>query len=447
MTINSKKTFTPFKAINIKDVKDSKNKELFKTYKDKENNIQYIVLSDDMLSGDFVNALQNFLLNSKESYSIDFESFERFNIAEKDLVNMVVNAIYYGENIPFECKTKKTELFQHDLVIDQKKYKQDLEEAKIIADTSIFVRRLQDMPINLMRSSNFVDEIKKAFKGIDSVEIIVHDKKWLEKKGMNLLLGVNAGSNDEPYLIEARYIAEGLDKPTTALVGKGVCFDSGGYDLKPAPHMRWMKFDMSGAATVMGTVLALAKNKVKTNVVALGAMVANEIGPNAQHPDDIWQSYSGKYVEIDNTDAEGRLIMADTIAYAVKDLKEELKVNRLIDISTLTGAMIYALGDTFTGVWCTRDNSWQKYELAAKEAGELVWRMPFHKDFLDMLKSDIADISNSVSKPQGGSSRAAEFLKFFTDGIDYIHLDVAGTTDRNNKGQASMLRSMYNFVK
>ncbi|MBQ5500797.1 MAG: leucyl aminopeptidase, partial [Mycoplasmataceae bacterium] len=242
-------------------------------------------------------------------------------------------------------------------------------------------------------------------------------------------------------------IAEGKDKPTTALVGKGVCFDSGGYDLKPAPHMRWMKFDMSGAATVMGTVLALAKNKVKTNVVALGAMVANEIGPNAQHPDDIWQSYSGKYVEIDNTDAEGRLIMADAIAYAVKDLKEELKVNRLIDISTLTGAMIYALGDTFTGVWCTKDNSWQKYELAAKEAGELVWRMPFHKDFLDMLKSDIADISNSVSKPQGGSSRAAEFLKFFTDGIDYIHLDVAGTTDRNNKGQASMLRSMYNFVK
>ena len=457
MVVNSKNTknFTPLKAIDIKDVKDPENKELFKTYKDGDT--EYMVLSDritkgdkDVQVGDFVNALQKVMKDAKTPYSVDFESFNKFGIPEKDLVGMVVNSIYYGEKIPLEYKAEHpTKTVEHNLVIDDKAHKEDIAKAQVIADTSIFVRRLQDTPTCYMRPQNFADEITKRFAPLvkaKKVKLIIHDEKWLKDKGFNLLLGVNAGSADPACLIEVQYMAGNKEDGTTALVGKGVCFDSGGYNLKPGPHMRWMKYDMTGAATVMGTIYALAENNVKTNVVALGAMVANEIGPKAQHPDDVWKSYNGKYVEIDNTDAEGRLIMADTIAYAVKDLKKSLNVNRLIDISTLTGAMMYALGETYTGVWTSKDSSWDKYQEAANKAGELVWRMPFHKDFRDLLKSDIADIANSVSSPKAGSSRAAEFLRSFTDDIDYIHLDVAATSVKGNRGQASMLRSMYNFV-
>ena len=457
MIVNSKdtKNFAPLKAIDIKDVKDPENQVLFKTYQD--GNTQYMVLSDqitkgnkDVQVGDFVNALQKVMKDAKTPYSVDFESFNKFGIPEKDLVGMVVNSIYYGEKIPLEYKAEHpVKTVQHNLVIDDKAHKEDIEKAQVIAETSVFVRKLQDTPTCYMRPQNFADEMTKLFAPLvkaKKVKLIIHDEKWLKDKGFNLLLGVNAGSADPCCLIEVQYMAGNKEDGTTALVGKGVCFDAGGYNLKTAAHMRWMKYDMSGAATVMGTIYALAKNNVKTNVVALGAMVANEIGPKAQHPDDVWKSYNGKYVEIDNTDAEGRLIMADTIAYAVKDLKKSLNVNRLVDISTLTGAIVYALGDTYTGVWTSKDATWKKYQEAANQAGELVWRMPFHKDFRDLLKSDIADIANSVPSPLGGSSRAAEFLRSFTDGIDYVHLDVYGTSFKGNKGQASMLRSMYNFV-
>ena len=457
MIVNSKdqKNFTPLKAIDIKDVKNPENQELFKTYKDGDT--QYMVLSDriskgdkDIQTGDFVNALQKVLKDAKTPYSIDFESFNKFGIPEKDLVGMMVNAISYGENIPLAYKAEHpVKTVQHNLEIDDKKHQDDLKKAKVIADTSIFVRKLQDTPTCYMRPQNFADEMKKLFDPLikeKKVKFIIHDEKWLKDKGFNLLLGVNAGSADPACLIEVQYMAGAKDEGTTALVGKGVCFDSGGYNLKWTPHIRWMKYDMSGAATVMGTIYALATNNVKTNVVALGAMVANEIGPKAQHPDDVWKSYNGKYVEIENTDAEGRLIMADTIAYAVKDLKKSLNVNRLIDISTLTMAVILALGDTYNGVWTSKDSTWKQYQDAATKAGELVWRLPFHKDFRDMLKSDIADIMNAVRSPLGGSSRAAEFLRSFTDGIDYVHLDVCGTSFKDNKGQASMLRTMYNFV-
>ena len=457
MIVNSKdqKNFTPLKAIDIKDVKNPENQELFKTYKDGDT--QYMVLSDriskgdkDVQTGDFVNALQKVLKDAKTPYSIDFESFNKFGVPAKDLVGMMVNAIYYGENIPLTYKTEHpVKTVEHNLQIDEKVHQDDIEKAKVIADTSVFVRKLQDTPTCYMRPQNFADEMKKLFAPLikaKKVKFIIHDEKWLKDKGFNLLLGVNAGSADPCCLIEVQYMAGAKDEGTTALVGKGVCFDTGGYNLKWTPHIRWMKYDMSGAATVMGTIYALATNNVKTNVVALGAMVANEIGPKAQHPDDVWKSYNGKYVEIENTDAEGRLIMADTIAYAVKDLKKSLNVNRLIDISTLTMAMIIALGDTYTGVWTSKDATWKKYQEAATKSGELVWRMPFHKDYRDMLKSDIADIMNAVRSPLGGSSRAAEFLRSFTDGIDYVHLDVCGTSFKDNKGQASMLRTMYNFV-
>ena len=457
MVVNSKdtKNFTPLKAIDIKDVKDPKNQELFKIYKDGDT--EYMVLSDrinskgdkDIQTGDFVNALQK-VLKAKTPYSIDFESFNKFGIPENDLVGMIVNAIYYGEEIPLEYKEEHpTKTIQHNLQIDESAHKDDIEKAKVIAQTSVFVRKLQDTPTCYMRPQNFAEEMSKLFAPLikaKKVKFIIHDEKWLKDKGFNLLLGVNAGSADPCCLIEVQYMAGSKDEGTTALVGKGVCFDSGGYDLKWTPHIRWMKYDMTGAATVMGTIYALAENNVKTNVVALGAMVANEIGPKAQHPDDVWKSYNGKYVEIENTDAEGRLIMADTIAYVVKDLKKPLNVTRLVDISTLTMAVILALGDTYNGVWTSKDSTWKQYQDAATKAGELVWRLPFHKDFRDMLKSDIADISNAVRSPLGGSSRAAEFLRSFTDDIDYVHLDVCGTSFKDNKGQASMLRSMYNFV-
>ncbi|MDE7221984.1 MAG: leucyl aminopeptidase, partial [Ureaplasma sp.] len=363
------------------------------------------------------------------------------------ILAVLIDAIEYASNFPvaWDAKTNKSNKIEHCLELSN-----DLlpvaNEYMSVASSKTFVRSLQDMPSNMMNPAKFESKIKQRFQNLKNVQIEVLDSKILKEKEMNLILAVGQGctqSEESSRIVVIKYLNNPNDKNINCFIGKGICFDTGGLNIKTGNYMRWMKYDMSGSAIVAGLAESLAKNNIKTNFIAICALATNLCGSNSYRPDDVIIGYNKMSVEIDNTDAEGRLVMADAIAYAVKDLN----ATRIFDIATLTGAMIYALGDTYTGVWTNDEIMWNNLEVASKKSGELVWRLPFHHDFKDLLKSQFADICNSVSDPRGGSSRAAMFLKQFTNDLPYMHFDVAATADKGNVGTGIMLHTMYNFFK
>ena len=434
------------KAIDLNDGLNSENKKVFETF-EKENTI-YFVLANDLKNADmplFYETIKTFFQKLAKSITVDINSF--INFANKDLrrcsiMTNLVTAMRFWEKDPFTLKTKDIKELKHEVIVDESLRKM-YEKAQTIAESQFFCRRLQDTPSDIMTPIKFVEEIQQLFKPFESkVKISVMDKKQLEEKGMNLILAVNKGSLIEPRLLTIEYKNSDSDE-LFAYVGKGITFDSGGMSLKPSSAMKWMKYDMSGAAIVASTLYALVKNEIQTNVVAVMPLTENMLSPNAVRPDDIVKSYSGLTVEIDNTDAEGRLILADALTYAARDLK----ATKIFDVATLTGAMIFSLGDTFSGCWATSGEDWKNVRTTSHWAGEFIWRLPFHDDFLKPLKSDFADLKNSSNDRKAGSSRAACFLKEFTDGVNYIHFDVAATADKNDRGQGVMIKTLYRFAK
>ncbi|MCK5867274.1 MAG: leucyl aminopeptidase family protein, partial [Mycoplasmataceae bacterium] len=228
-------------------------------------------------------------------------------------------------------------------------------------------------------------------------------------------------------------------KEKTTYVGKGIMFDSGGYSIKTGRHMSGMKYDMSGSAIIAGAMKLISKNKPKANISAVLMLTDNSIGTSARSVDGVDISMSGKTVEVNNTDAEGRLVLADGITYAIK----KLNTTRIIDVATLTGAVLVALGNTYTGVWTTEEKDWETVSKAAKVKDELVWRLPFHEDFDKYIKnSKIADLRNTDFTGKGGSSSAAGFLRHFTEGKPFVHFDIAGTADVNENATAVMTKTL-----
>ncbi len=451
MTINSKKSFknklvAVTKKHGITEFKDKKNLyEIFQS----DFNTYNIILDKDLNLNELYRALVKFFQANKKEFDLDLDSFFTVtnNEFNHDLIAIVMNAVEISTTHSYNVKANKGELAKVNIKMSDAKLQPIVKEYETIVEARTKARTLQDTPSNIMVPGKFVQEIKEIFKGMKNVKIEVLDRKQLEAKGMNLLVGVGQAAQsdmDQPRLVVISFMNDSSKKnDITAYVGKGVCFDTGGLNIKTGGHMRWMKYDMSGAAISAMTLYSLAKNNVTGNFVAVCPLVLNLCDTYGQRPDDVVVSYSGKSVEIDNTDAEGRLILADAITYAVRDLK----ASRIFDIATLTGAMVYGLGDTYTGVWASNDKVWQLTETAAAKAGELVWRMPFHNDFLEMLKSEVADIANSVSDPRGGSSRAACFLKDFTEDTPYVHFDIAITATIKNLGTGIMLNTFYNMGK
>ncbi|WP_031489152.1 leucyl aminopeptidase [Ureaplasma canigenitalium] len=448
MTLNNKQEYIyTLTAVNkdhgIKDFeKETKPYSVFGGAHQKQ---QYIIIDDEFNSNELYRSLVKFLSSSSKPVSVDLNSMVKLVKEDKlnSLISIVVSALEYAEATPFTLKSNPVEKNVHNLVVDTK-YEELVKKHETIAKEITITRGMQDAPSNLMTPGDFEEQIRNRIQGLD-IKMTVLNRMDLVKKGMNLHVGVGGAAVSEKYqprLIVLEYMNNPSNENKMAFVGKGVCFDTGGYNVKTGPHMRHMKFDMSGAAISASTLISLAKNKEKVNAYAVLPLVFNLLGAEAQRPDDVLKSYNGKTVEIDNTDAEGRLILADALTYAVRDLK----VNKIFDIATLTGAMIYALGDTYSGVWSTCDCMWKMIEKSADEAGELVWRLPFHNDFLKMLDSHVADIANSVSDPRGGSSRAAVFLREFTEGVTYAHFDVAITADVGHKGTGVMLKTFYNFI-
>ena len=240
---------------------------------------------------------------------------------------------------------------------------------------------------------------------------------------MGLLLAVNRGSSIEPRVVKIEYKGDPENKKVLGIIGKGITFDSGGMDLKPSASMETMRSDMSGAASVLCVMKSLAELKVKKNVIAVIPLTENMLSSNAYRPGDIFRSYSGKTVEIGNTDAEGRLILADAIAYMEKEIKPEL----IIDIATLTGACVVTFGETVAAFLSNDDRLAAAIESASAETGEKLWRLPFFDDYEDRMKSEIADLSNMSSEKNAGTIAGAVFLKKFIDKTPWLHIDIAGT--------------------
>jgi leucyl aminopeptidase len=296
-----------------------------------------------------------------------------------------------------------------------------LEKGRIIAEAANLTRDIAVEPPNLLTPLALAERARRmaAESGL-SFEVLDQDR--MRQLGMGALLGVAQGSAAPPALIVMRYTPEkAASKDHLGLVGKGVTFDTGGISIKPSEGMEKMKYDMAGGAAVIGAMQAIARLKPPVAVTGIVPAVENMPGSRAQRPGDIVASLSGKTIEVLNTDAEGRLILADAITYA-----KRLGCTHLVDTATLTGAIVVALGHTSSGVYTNDDKLLERWMDAAKEAGEKMWHMPLDDDYRDQLNTVYADIQN-IGTRWGGACTAAAFIKEFVEDTPWVHVDVAGT--------------------
>ena len=294
-----------------------------------------------------------------------------------------------------------------------------VKKARIIAGAVYFARDLISAPANEMTPSIMAQKAREI-AARKNVSCKVLDKKKMKEIGMNALLGVASGSCEEPKFIILEYAGGRKNAAPIVLVGKGLTFDSGGISIKPADKMDEMKTDMSGGAAVMGAIMAAADLQLPLNITGLVPATENMPGGSALKPGDILKSYSGKTIEVLNTDAEGRLILADALAYA-----SVYKPEAVIDLATLTGACIVALGDDVIGMLGTDDKLKKEIDKAAQNTGELVWELPLWESYHELIKSDIADYKNSGGRA-AGTITAAAFLSKFAGDYPWVHLDIAG---------------------
>ncbi|MDQ3699076.1 MAG: leucyl aminopeptidase [Gemmatimonadota bacterium] len=285
-------------------------------------------------------------------------------------------------------------------------------------------RRLAMMPSNLC-TPDYLVETARDLASRFGLELTVLGRAEMEREGMGSFLSVAQGSPEDPKLIALEHRKGGggggeAGKPIV-LVGKGICFDTGGISIKPAQGMESMKFDMCGAAGVLGAMQAIAQLELPVNVVGLVGTTTNMPSGTAVKPGDVVRALNGKYIEVINTDAEGRLVLADVLSYA-----RRYDPAAVIDAATLTGACVIALGHTATAVFGTDDALVQEVLAAGKRAGELGWQLPLWDDYKELIKSDVADMKNTGGRP-AGSITAAMFLKEFVDSFPWVHLDIAGT--------------------
>ena len=300
-----------------------------------------------------------------------------------------------------------------------------LEPLSAVADGVIFARDLVSEPANVLYPAEFAKRVK-ALESL-GLEVEILGEAEMEKLGMRTLLGVGQGSRRESQLAIMKWNGGEAGAQPLAFVGKGVCFDTGGISIKPADGMEDMKWDMGGAAAVTGTMIALAGRKAKVNAVGVLGLVENMPDGNAQRPGDVVVSMSGQTVEVINTDAEGRLVLADALWYT----QERFKPKFMIDLATLTGAMIVALGLDYAGVFSNSDDVADPILAAAKKVGENFWRMPIPAIYEQHIDSKIADVKNTGNGRAGGSITAALFLQRFTNGVPWAHLDIAPTAWAN----------------
>ncbi len=330
---------------------------------------------------------------------------------------------------------------------DIKKVKQACEEGRIVAEAANLARDMVNRPANYMTPADMA-EAAAGLAEESGLELSVLEKKDMQKLGMGALLGVAQGSCQPPKMIILSYKAKKGKEIDLALLGKGITFDSGGISLKSSRKMEEMKYDMAGGAAVIAAIAAMDRLQLKINVTAIVPAVENLPGGSALKPGDVLKAMNGKTIEIISTDAEGRLVLADAMGYANK-----LKAKRIVDVATLTGACVVALGYITTGVMGNNQRLIDGVLAAGRETGEYMWQLPMFKEYKELNKSDIADIKNAGSGSAGTIS-AGQFLAEFAGNIPWVHLDIAGTAYSSKeykyipKGATGVpVRSLVNLAK
>ncbi len=392
--VNSKKKIV---LISIKkNLKTSDIENLgaeFHSRIDYSKNSEYFINSDSIIS-DHKNLLGYFLHGLKlKSYK-----FNKYK-SKKDTTTISINVIG-SKNMPSNMSQIKF---------------------KALEEGTFYARDLVSEPGNVLHPDEYAKRINSLKK--DGLKVTIYDQKKLKKLGMNALLGVGQGSIRGSYLVIMEWNGAKNNSRPLAFVGKGVCFDTGGYSLKPAKFMEDMTYDMAGSATVVGLMKSLALRKAKINAVGVVGLVENMVSGNAQRPGDIVKSYSGKTIEVLNTDAEGRLVLADALTFTEKKFKPKF----IIDLATLTGAIIVCLGSEYAGLFSNDDKLSKQIYNAGEKVEEKVWRMPLHKNYDKLMNSKNADMQNINYVGGAGSTTAAQFLqRFILNKTPWAHLDIAG---------------------
>ncbi|MDC1148858.1 leucyl aminopeptidase [Pelagibacteraceae bacterium] len=361
---------------------------------------------------------------SKDKIEVSFDYLSK-DLKHKDNIikNVLIGMLsrnYYFKN--YKLKEDYKIITKINLISNQKNViNKHLIYAKNIDLGVTETRNLVTKPANILNPQNFVNEIKKLSKTGLKIEIL--DEIKLKKLGMNALLGVGQGSLNKSFVAIMKWNGGKKNSKPLGFVGKGVCFDTGGISLKPARFMEEMKYDMAGAGTVTGLMKTLALRKAKVNAVGVVGLVENMPDGNAQRPGDVVKSYSGQTIEIFNTDAEGRLVLADILTYTEKRFKPKFMIN----LATLTGAIIVSLGNEFAGLFSNNDQLAERINKVGYKDNEKAWRLPLDKNFDKLMDSKIADMQNINYSGGAGSITAAQFLqRFIMNKTPWAHLDIAG---------------------
>jgi leucyl aminopeptidase len=347
----------------------------------------------------------------------------------------------YRFNKYFENKKKNKELRVESITFvtsDLSKIQKDFAPLKTLAENIFFTRDLVSEPSNVLNPESYADICKTLKK--EGLEVQIFGEAEMEKLGMNALLGVGQGSYKESKMVIIKWNGGKKGEAPLAFVGKGVTFDTGGISIKPSANMEDMKTDMAGSAVVVGLLRNLAQRKAKVNVVGAIGLVENMPSGNAQRPGDVVRSMSGQTIEVINTDAEGRLVLSDVLHYTNTKFKPKF----IVDLATLTGAIIVALADVYAGLFSNDDELSKQLESCGAKVGERVWRLPIGEEYDEMINSDIADMKNVGSGRGAGSITAAQFLHRFVGKTKWAHLDIAGVAWRG-KGDAMAVKGASGF--
>ncbi len=384
------------------------------------------------LGGQILAALNG---NKIKDATIVFDGADATNIAFGALLGSYrFNKYFVNKKEGKEIRVKNVNF----MVADVSKAQKEFEKLEIIAENVFFTRDLVSEPSNILNPESYADICKTLSK--EGLEVEIFNEEKMKKLGMGALLGVGQGSEKESHMVIFKWNGGKKGEAPLAFVGKGVTFDTGGISIKPSANMEDMKTDMGGSAVVVGLMRLLAQRKAKVNVIGAIGLVENMPSGTAQRPGDVVKSMSGQTIEVINTDAEGRLVLSDVLHYTNTKFKPKF----MVDLATLTGAIVVALADVYAGLFCNDDELAKEIEECGKATGERAWRFPLGEEYDDMINSDIADMKNVGSGRGAGSITAAQFLKRFVGETKWAHLDIAGVAWKG-KGDALAVKGATGY--
>ena len=406
----------------LKNVDSKKNLLVFELSSKKK--VILVSIKNDLKNSDIENLGAEFYKKINLGKSTDYNLIsDSVSGSHKNFLSFFIHGLKLKSYEFKKYKTKKeTRIIEINIIGEKNKpTHSDQLKFKALEEGTFFARDLVSEPGNILHPDEYAKRLSSLRK--DGLKVNIYDKKKLKKLGMYALLGVGQGSIRGSYLVTLEWNGTKNKTKPLAFVGKGVCFDTGGYSLKPAKFMEDMTYDMAGSATVVGLMKNFALRKAKINAVGVVGLVENMVSGNAQRPGDIVKSFSGKTIEILNTDAEGRLVLADALTFTEKKYKPKF----IVDLATLTGAIIVCLGSEYAGLFSNDDKLSKQIYNAGEKVEEKVWRMPLHKNYDKLMNSKNADVQNINYVGGAGSTTAAQFLqRFILNKTPWAHLDIAG---------------------